>query len=540
MRQKGRGCQLWFVAAAWLTLLVGTAVPARAQEQTGAIAGTVKDSTGAALPGATVTVVNLETGSSRSTVTTESGSYRITGLQPSRYSATVELQGFTTVKRPEVTVKIGSVEDVEFTLQVGAISETVTVTGEASLIESKKTDLSTVITQETIDALPSRNRQYLDFAILLPAATETVTTIQGTGVVVGGARSKEGSLLVDGFYNLDETFAMPKTHHSQDSIQEFQVVTFGGAAEYGRAIGGIINAITKSGGNDFRGSGYGFFRNKDLNAQDFAEKALGKPKSDFSRQQWGGSLGGPIKENKSFFFGAFERTSEDIPFDNGITKENGAIIGLPAADVGIVPRFLRLNFAMGKWNLNLRDNQRVEAAYTFGTQTDHDDSQPEPFTTRSAASNHLVYVDHSAFWKWTAVAHEGHTLHDLKVSYSPRFYHPGGYSVGGPPLTTEGQINAGNLTNASPPRVTITNVATFGSEGFRTTIRSRLAATISTRTCAGHFFPRCVRRTASVRSRTSWRAITPPIHRRSGTWPIPERINTFRRSPRIRGRRQNA
>ena len=455
------------LAALGIATLAAGVSPVRAQEQTGGIAGTVVDQTGSPLPGVTVTVVNLVTGESRTTVTVEGGLYRIPALQPSRYSVTAELTGFSSVRRPEVTVNIGSVADIDFNLAVGTIQESITVTGEAPLVESKKTDLSSVITQDTINSLPSRNRQYLDFALLLPAATENVTTIQGTGTVVGGARSKEGSLLVDGFYNLDETFAMPKTRHSQDSIQEFQVVTFGGAAEYGRALGGVINAITKSGGNEFQGSGYGFFRNEKLNQQDFAEKALGRPKSEFRRQQWGGSLGGPLKQNKSFFFGAYERTTEDTPFDNGITPQTAAIIGLPAADVGIVPRFLRLNFAMGKWNYNLRDTQRLEGAYTFGTQTDHMASQPEPFTTRSAASNHLVYVDHAAFVKWTAVTHGGLMLHDLKLSYNPRFYTPGGYAFGGPPLTADGDINRGDLTNSSPPRVTITNAAVFGSAGFQ-------------------------------------------------------------------------
>jgi hypothetical protein len=452
----------------WLIIIAGgVAAPASAQEQTGAIAGIITDQTGAALPGTTITVVNLATGQSRTVVSLDNGFYRVTALQPSRYTVTAELAGFSTIKRSDVPVNIGSVTDLNLTLRLGNIEESVTVSGESPLIESSKTALSSVITQDTIESLPSRNRQYLDFALLLPASTESVTRIQGTGAVVGGARSKEGSLLVDGFYNLDETFAMPKTRHSQDAIQEFQVVTFGGAAEYGRAIGGVINAVTKSGGNKVQGSGYGFFRNKNLNEQDFAEKRLGRPKSDFSRQQWGGSLGGPLKENKSFFFGAYERTSEDIPFDNGITPENGALLGLPPADVGIVLRFLRLNFAMGKWNHNLSDNQRVEAAYTFGTQTDHDSSQPEPFTTRSAASNHLVYKDHSVFMKWTAIANEGRLLHELKGSYSPRFYTPGGYNLGGPPLAPDGQINVGNLTNSSAPRVTITNVAIFGSGGFQ-------------------------------------------------------------------------
>ena len=245
-----------------------------------------------------------------------------------------------------------------------------------------------------MDSLPSRSRQY---SIRSAAARcRKCTTIQGTARV-GGARSKEGSLLVDGFYNLDETFAMPKTRHSQDSIQEFQVVTFGGAAEYGRALGGVINAITKSGGNEFRGSGYGFFRSEQLNEQDFGEKALDRPKSEFRRQQWGGSFGGPLKQNKSFFFGAYERTSEDTPFDNGITPLNGAIIGLPADDVGIVPRFLRLNFAMGKWNHNLRDTQRLKSAYVRNADRSHGVAARAVHCAGGVEPP--VYVDHAAFVK---------------------------------------------------------------------------------------------------------------------------------------------
>ncbi|MGH9347099.1 MAG: TonB-dependent receptor [Vicinamibacterales bacterium] len=440
--------------------------PLQAQIETGNISGLVIDQTGGALPGVTVTVVNLATGRERVVVTNETGLYRVAGLQPSRYSVKAELQGFATVTRPEITVNVGATVDVHLTLGVEALQETVTVTGQAPLVESTRTDLSNVITQEDLESLPSKNREYLDFTLLMPAATES-SQQQGTGAVVGAARAKEGTLLVDGFYNLDEVFSMPKTRHSQDSIQEFQVVTFGGEAEYGRAIGGTINAITKSGGNEFNGSGYGFFRHKDMNAQDFGERARGVPKSEFSRRQWGGSFGGPLKLNRSFFFTAFERTTEDIPYDNGIRPEDGAAIGLPAEDVGTVPRFLRRKFAMGKWDHNVNDNHRVQVAYTYSTEVDRLWSTIEPLTTRSAASSHLNFWDHSIMAKWTAVGRQGGQLHELKLAYMPRQYRPGGFAHGGPPLVPDGQINLGNMSNASPPRVSIANVATFGSQGFQ-------------------------------------------------------------------------
>jgi hypothetical protein len=449
------------------TLVVGT-VPASAQIETGNIVGAVFDETKSALPGATVTVVNLANGQERVVRTNERGRYQATALQPGRYSVTTELQGFATVKR-EVTVNVGSTVDVDVDMRIAGVAETLTVTGEAPLVQSKKTDLSSVIGEQELEALPSKGRQYLDFAALLPTSTESVTRFQGTGAVIGGARSKEGTLLVDGFYNLDEMFTQPKQRHSQDAIQEFQVVTFGGSAEYGRAIGGVINAVTKSGGNDVKGTGYGFFRDKNLNAQDFAEKQRGTPKSDFSRQQWGGTVGGPIKVNRSFYFGAYERVVEDIPFDNGIRPSDGAIVGLPAGDVGTVPRFWRLNFAMGKWDHNLNANQRLQASYSMSRWTDHGYTTTEPLTTRSAGSlNNLFATDHALMGKWMVIARDGKMMHELKASYSPRYYGIGGVQEGGPPLVPEGQINKEGvrLTNASPPRVTIAGVAIFGRAGL--------------------------------------------------------------------------
>ena len=349
-----------------------------AQTDTGSVAGTVVDESGGTLPGVTITVTNTANGQARTTVTNESGRYQITALQPSRYSIKAEIQGFATVLRPEVTVNVGSAIDVNLTMKVSTIEETVTVTGEAPIIESTRADLSNVITAEQLDSLPSKGRQYLDFTLLLPATVENTSTLaQGAGLNVGGARGKEAALLVDGFYNLDEGFAKPKQRHSQDAIQEFQVVSFGGSAEHGRAIGGIVNAVTKSGGNAFHGSGYGYYRGTDLNAQDFGEKRRGAPKAPFTRQQWGGTFGGPIKRDKSFFFGAYERIKEDYSFDNGILASDAATLGIPNEDVGSMPRYYYLNFAMGKWDHNINENHRIQASVALSRWTEY------PFRRRS-------------------------------------------------------------------------------------------------------------------------------------------------------------
>ena len=435
---------------------------AAAQISTGSITGVISDESGAVLPGVTITATNIGTAQQRTVATNEAGRYQLAGLPPGPYSVSAELAGFATVIRSQVTVTVGSLVDLNISLKLASVQETVTVTGESPLIESAKTDLSSVVTQQALESLPSKNRQYLDFALLLPTAIESVSAIQGTGAVVGGARSKEGTLLVDGFYNLDEGFTMPKQRHSQDTIQEFQLVTFGGAAEYGRAIGGVINAVTKSGTNGITGTGYGFFRATALNAQAVEERLRGVPKSDYDRQQWGGSIGGPIKTNKTFFFAAAERLDESWPYDNGITATNGAAIGLPAADIGTVPRFVETTFLFGKVDHNINGNQRLQASFSYTDALDHQMAFPNAFATRSYTQQ-LPFLDWAYVVGWTNIAREGKMLHEIKGSYFPRDYHSGGISLGGPPLVADGQINVGDPTSASPPTVRITSTANFGT-----------------------------------------------------------------------------
>src|SRR5437867_3268148 len=254
MQRHRRGERPWLAVLA-AVLLVSVPSAVQAQIDTGSISGLITDQTGAALPGVTVTVTATTTGQVRTVVTNEVGRYQVSALQPSRYSIKADLQGFASVLRPDVTVNVGTAVDINVTMRIAALEENVTVVGEVPIIESTKTDLSNVVSQEYLESLPSRSRQFLDYTLLMPATSEnTSTSAQGTGLNIGGARAKESALLVDGFYNLDEGFAKVKQRYSEDSIQEFQIVSFGGSAEYGRAIGGIVNAVTKSGGNEYRGS----------------------------------------------------------------------------------------------------------------------------------------------------------------------------------------------------------------------------------------------------------------------------------------------
>ena len=448
--------QMRSVAFVMLLSLVMTASAfGQSGTATASLSGRVLDGTGGVLPGVSVTVVNAGTNQSRSVVSNEQGVFRFAGLTPGKYALTAELQGFARFLQPDITLNVGAAADLNVSMRVSDLAETVTVTGEAPLVESSNTALTSVISNDQIETLPTNNRNYLDFALLTPGVAEDVRTAgQGIGLKFAGARGKEGSLLVDGLWNTDESFTFAKIKYSQDSIAEFQVVNLGAAAEFGRAIGGIVSAITKSGTNELGGSAYGYFRNKRLNAQDFLSKRQGLEKSDFDRQQWGGSIGGPIVQNRTFYFAAADRATQNTPYNNGILPENAAILGLPAGDVGNVNQFLNDTFAMGKVTHNVNERNALTGSYamTFDVISNFQSS----FATRSRTGK-WDSTDHTGQFQWTRIARDGNWLHELKVGYMPRRFHNTNRDEGGAPLTGEGQ-----LRSSLAPSVNITRVANFG------------------------------------------------------------------------------
>ena len=400
-------------------------------------------------------MTSLGTNQSRTVVSNEEGLYRFAGLQPGSYSLSAELQGFAVFRRQQLTLNVGAAVDQDVTLRISSVEESITVSGAAPIVESAKTDLSTVISKEQIEALPTRSRNYLDFALLTPGTVENVSTNQqGIGLNIAGARAKEAALLVDGIWNTDESFTFPRQKYSQDAIGEFQVVGLGGTAEFGRAIGGIISAVTKSGSNVLSGSGYGYFRDTKLNAEDPLSLQRGIPKPKFDRQLFGASLGGRVVKNRTFFFGAAERTQQNQPQDNNITAATAAAIGLPSADVGAINATLRDTFGMGKINHRVTENHSVYAAFAY--TKDMDFTTPANFSTRSKRQR-LNSVDTSYQLGWTGIARGGNWLHELRASYFPRDYTLDNPDFGGPPLAPEGELRS-RLT----PTVSITNTATFG------------------------------------------------------------------------------
>src|SRR5712672_1569187 len=283
------------------------------------VKGVVTDSSGALIPEASVVVTNLDTGATRETVTTESGVYQFPLLQPGRYSIIARKQGFKQVTRDGVELELNQVAKIDFTMEAGAISETIEVKASAPLLESNTSSLGQVIETKAVSDLPLNGRNFAQLAILGPgvvgvgyAATGTIGSgtrpddmRPGTELFSNGNREQSNNFMLDGVDNNFRRNGLITLRPSVEAVREFKIQTNLFQAEQGRNPGATINVITKSGSNMFHGSAYEFLRNTQLDAKSFFTKP-GSPKLQFQHNQFGGSLGGPIRRDKLFFFADYE------------------------------------------------------------------------------------------------------------------------------------------------------------------------------------------------------------------------------------------
>jgi hypothetical protein len=306
-------------------LLASAPLGALAQTaNTGAITGVVKDQSGAVVAGATVKAINIATGVTRMTTTGDSGSYELAALPPADYRIEIEAQGFAKYIQEPVTVNVLARVTVDPEMKPAGTTEQVTVTGESvPLIETTKTEVGGVINQRQMENLPVNGRSFASLAILLPGATlqpsfDPTKARVGT-FSVGGATGRNLNITIDGGDNKDNAVGGILQNFTMEGIQEFALSTQRFSAANGRSGGALLSIVSKSGTNDIHGSVFGFFRDDALNANApkllaeanptlFAEGDAIKP--PFERQQFGGSIGGPIKKDKAFFFGTYERTRE--------------------------------------------------------------------------------------------------------------------------------------------------------------------------------------------------------------------------------------
>src|ERR1700693_118855 len=299
-------------------LLIGVilgGLVASAQVSTGTISGVVQDQSGASIAGAMVDIRNLATGAVRTVTSDAGGRYIAPDLSLGSYEVQGQQSGFQTEVRSGITLTVGRESVVNLALKVGQISEKVTVTGEASLVESTTSAMSSLVDQRTIRDLPLNGRSYDTLALLHPGvvtmgagqASSAFDFGEGTRFSVTGSRPYANSFMLDGTDINDHANGTPGgaagTNLGVDGIREVKIITNLSTAEYGGSTGGVISAVTRSGTNGLHGSAFEFLRNSALDSPGYFDGGVVPP---FRRNQFGGALGGPIKKDKTFFFGAYE------------------------------------------------------------------------------------------------------------------------------------------------------------------------------------------------------------------------------------------
>jgi hypothetical protein len=424
-------------------------ISAQSQASTGQLAGSVRDSTGAAIANATVKVVNTKTGLEQSATTNENGLFRIVLLPPSTYDVTAEAANFAKTTLNNIAVNVGQTADINLTLGVGGVSEAITVTADA--IQTTTSQPDALFNETAINNLPINGRRFQDFVQLTPMALIEPSRNQ---ISLSGQRGINSNINIDGAdYNQpffggirggersNNAYTIP-----QEAIQEFQVVAAGYTPEFGRSTGGIVNVLTKSGTNGYHGSAFYLHRDKvfarntdyfqafeqDLVARGINQEVTPAP----TQQQWGGSVGGPLIKDKMFFFGAYEqqrvRQSRAVYFQSLRQLTTAQVNGLSANSRRSYDNYLSLeqpfnqtNDAitfLGRFDYQISSANRFNIRYNYseneGLNANATGDAPDPVTNRALSNNgtekdnsHTVVGQLNSFFFTNLV-------NELRVQYS--------------------------------------------------------------------------------------------------------------------------
>src|ERR1700730_15481970 len=301
-----------FIYGAVLLAFFTRVVSAQESINYASISGRVADASGSVVEGARVTARQTETNLTSSVNTDREGRFRFPYLSVGRYEIKVHHEGFADLAR-SLTLTVGSAFELPVSLAVASTETNVIVTGEAAVLEAARSQIAGTVSQAEVRALPLNGRNFLDLALLVPGVSPTNTAsnqlfaetsaVPGQGISVGSQRNFSNNFIVDGLSANDDAAGLSGIFYGLDVVNEFQVVTSGGQAEFGRALGGYMSVVTKSGTNTLHGDLYGYFRNKRLNA---ANSLVHLP-LPLTQAQYGASLGGPIRKDRTFYFTNFEQ-----------------------------------------------------------------------------------------------------------------------------------------------------------------------------------------------------------------------------------------
>ena len=371
------GARLALLAVLVVALLFACSGPAFSQISVAQLSGFVHDSSGGAVKNATVTLRDTATDAVYRTTSNDSGLYVIPNLPPDSYELTVAFPGFATTVEKGVVLTVGQTANMDVTLRVATQNEEVVVTTLVPPIEPTKTEISQVIDTQQIQDLPISGRQFTDFALLTAGVAtgrsslqSTITEFETTRISFAGMRDFSNMITVDGADNVNTATGSQRSTPPQESVQEFRVVNNAFGAEYGRALGGIVNIVTKSGGNQLHGSIYDYLQNNATDARSLLQPA---PDAYVLRQnQFGAALGGPIKKDKIFFFTNYEgqRRAESPTFP-GVLYQNLDLINAAKAALGIAPENLNIlktkdnDYGIAKLDYQLNASNHLSLRYNI-------------------------------------------------------------------------------------------------------------------------------------------------------------------------------
>ena len=420
------------------------------------ISGRVTDPQGGVIPGAVVTAHQTETNVTTETFTDEGGRFRFQHLKVGPYELKVQIIGFADLTR-RVNLTAGSAFDLALTLALAGVSTSITIIDEPPLIDTARSQIAGTLQQTEIERVPLSGRNFLDLALLIPGVSPTnigstqlfaeTSAVPGQGISIASQRNLSNSFIVDGLSANDDAAGLTGMPYGVDAVEQFQVVTSGGQAELGRALGGYVNVVTKSGTNSLRGGAYDFIRDDTLNAAN----ALSGKKLPMNQQQFGGSIGGPLVRDRTFYFANFEQRLLDqtglvtiqpeiVPIINGRLVATG-YPGMPVS-TGVYPNPVHSTNVIGKADHRFSDVDTFTVKYAAYHVTSENSRGAGALNAPSASAG-LANVDQSI-----AVANTW--------TLSPRILNE-----------TRAQVTDSNL-DAPPsdpigPAVSILSVASFGT-----------------------------------------------------------------------------
>jgi hypothetical protein len=343
------------------------------------LSGRIEDAGGAGVSGASLTATNVETNQKQTAASDHEGRYRFPYLQVGGYKLSIEANGFASLTR-ELTLTVGQALDLPIKLDVAGLSAQVNVMTDLPMIETVRTQLTETIRPSEINELPLNGRNYLDLALLIPGVSPTNTgsnqrfaetsAVPGQGISIAGQRNLYNSFVVDGVSANDDAADLTGTYYSEEVINQFQVITSGGIAEFGRASGGVVNIITNSGTNNWRGNLYGFARNQRFDARN----PLAPVKDLLTQAQYGASIGGPLKQDRTFLFTNFEQTRRN--YSTVITIAPGAVTTInnrltavgyqgPRLSTGVAPASFDTTNFFARIDHELNDRNQLSGRYSL-------------------------------------------------------------------------------------------------------------------------------------------------------------------------------